>query len=222
VRTRDIDEAMAVLADTDSKYGYTVAWLDCLARGAQLGRSVVTSGDFARRSDLPARDRRDPLAFRPKARLNAPDIFPPGLLNRLYTVALANEAWVPEGAAPPGGGDSDDRDLLPPASTASPNWNRVYGPGGFAAVPVRRPVRRGAGLAPRARADKPGPRPVLRDRAQALRAPADEGCLSFPMPGWTLALDFPTRTPGLAGPAGLLDDRWSPQAEGSTWRRIQG
>ena len=33
----------------------------------------------------------------------------------------------------------------------------------------------------------------------------DEGLLSFPMAGWTLALDFPARTPGLAGLFGSLD-----------------
>src|SRR6266704_2467087 len=45
VRTADIDETMAVLAEHDTSYGYTVAWSDSLARGARLGRSVVTSGD---------------------------------------------------------------------------------------------------------------------------------------------------------------------------------
>ncbi|MGH3305917.1 MAG: FAD-binding oxidoreductase, partial [Streptosporangiaceae bacterium] len=47
IRAADLDEAMSCLAEADGRYGYTVAWLDCLARGRHLGRSVVTSGDFA-------------------------------------------------------------------------------------------------------------------------------------------------------------------------------
>ena len=74
VRTDDIDEAMAYLAESDHRYAYTVAWLDCLARGKHLGRSVITSGNFARLADLAPKDRLSPLAFRPAARLRRPEI----------------------------------------------------------------------------------------------------------------------------------------------------
>src|SRR6516165_2404998 len=67
VRTADIDETMPTLAEHDRAYGYTVAWSDSLARGARLGRSVITSGDFAEPGDLPGGA--DPFAFRPGARL---------------------------------------------------------------------------------------------------------------------------------------------------------
>src|ERR1700722_20029232 len=92
VRTADVDETMAVLAEHDRAYGYTVAWSDSLARGASLGRSVVTSGDFAEPGDLGQGEQADPFAFRPGARLGVPAAFPPGLINR-YTVAAGNEAW---------------------------------------------------------------------------------------------------------------------------------
>src|ERR1700722_1121743 len=92
VRTAGIDQTMAVLAEHDARFGYTVAWSDSLARGAGLGRSVVTSGDFAEPGDLSPADARDPFAFRPGARLGVPPGVPPGLINR-YTVALANEAY---------------------------------------------------------------------------------------------------------------------------------
>ena len=61
VRTADIDETMAVLAEHDQKYGYTVAWSDSTARGKALGRSVITSGDFAAVDDLPQAERSGPV-----------------------------------------------------------------------------------------------------------------------------------------------------------------
>ncbi|HYZ55345.1 MAG TPA: FAD-binding oxidoreductase, partial [Streptosporangiaceae bacterium] len=129
VRTADIDETMAVLAEHDRAYGYTVAWSDCLARGARLGRSVITSGDFAVLADLPAHDKADPFAFRPGARLGLPDRFPPGLINR-YTVALANEAYYRKAPRRREGELQTIGSFFHPLD-AIRNWNRAYGPGGF-------------------------------------------------------------------------------------------
>jgi decaprenylphospho-beta-D-ribofuranose 2-oxidase len=199
VKTRDIDETMAVLAEHDKKYGYTVAWSDDLARGGSLGRSVITSGDFAALGDLSEGRRANPFAFDPRARLAAPPAFPPGLMNR-YSIRLANAAWYAKAPR------HREHELQTISQFFHPldgirNWNRVYGPGGFRQYQYVMPF--GAEAAVR----------KSFEMVSAHRAPsfvtvlkrfgkADPGLLSFPAPGWTLALDFPARTPGL-GP--LLD-----------------
>jgi len=199
VKTRDIDETMAVLAEHDKKYGYTVAWSDDLARGGSLGRSVITSGDFATRDDLDEGQRANPFAFDPRARLTAPRAFPPGLMNR-YSIRLANAAW--HAKAP----RHREHELQTISQFFHPldgirNWNRVYGPGGFRQYQYVVPFGAEAAVRKSFEMVSAHPAPsfvtVLKRFGQA-----DPGLLSFPAPGWTLALDFPARTPGL-GP--LLD-----------------
>jgi decaprenylphospho-beta-D-ribofuranose 2-oxidase len=199
VRTPDLDATMACLAETDDRYGYTVAWSDCLARGAALGRSVITSGDFAEPGDLPRRARRDPLAFGPASRVGAPPVMPGGLVSR-HTVALLNEAWYRKAPRRRAGEIQSIGAFFHPLDGIR-NWNRCYGPAGFVqyqyVVPfgqedvVRRSFER-----------------ISQERAPSFVTvlkrfgPPSPGLLSFPIAGWTLALDFPAATPGLAG---LLD-----------------
>jgi decaprenylphospho-beta-D-ribofuranose 2-oxidase len=202
VRTGDIDETMAYLAATDDRYGYTVAWTDCLARGGQLGRSVITSGDFAAVSDLAPWDQRDPLVFRPGGRLSAPAVFPSGLLNS-RTVGLANEAYYRRAPRRLDAQIQTIGQFFHPLDAVR-NWNRVYGPAGFRqyqfVVPFGQEqlVRRALERISAARA--PSFVTVLKRFG-----PADPGLLSFPLAGWTLALDFPARTPGLDGLLDQLD-----------------
>jgi decaprenylphospho-beta-D-ribofuranose 2-oxidase len=203
VRTPNLDDAMAYLEATDDQFGYTVAWLDCLATGASLGRSVITSGDFAGLDELPAPDRRDPLAFRPVARIGAPAACPPGLINR-YTVAAANEVWYRKAPRRRVGELQTIGAFFHPLDGFR-NWNRAYGPAGFRqyqyAVPAGQDaaVRRSVEMISAARA--PSFVTVLKRFGAA-----SPGYLSFPIEGWTLALDFPARTPGLAGLLIRLDE----------------
>jgi decaprenylphospho-beta-D-ribofuranose 2-oxidase len=200
VRTADIDETMAVLAEHDRRYGYTVAWTDSLARGRGLGRSIITSGDFAEPGDLTAKESADPFAFDPRARLGAPPAFPPGLINR-YTVRFANEAWYRKAPRLREGELQTIGQFFHPLDGIR-NWNRVYGPGGFRQYQYVVPfeahdaVRRSFELV------SSHPAPSFVTVLKRFGA-ADPGLLSFPAPGWTLALDFPARTPGL-GP--MLDE----------------
>jgi decaprenylphospho-beta-D-ribofuranose 2-oxidase len=199
VRTADIDETMAVLAEHDKKYGYTVAWSDDLATGRSLGRSIITSGDFAALADLPSRRQADPFAFDPRARLGVPGVFPPGLMNQ-YSIRLANTAWYRKAPRLREGELQTISQFFHPLDGIR-NWNRVYGPGGFRQYQYVMPfgaeaaVRRSFEMVSAHRA--PSFVTVLKRFGEG-----NAGLLSFPSPGWTLALDFPARTPGL-GP--LLD-----------------
>jgi decaprenylphospho-beta-D-ribofuranose 2-oxidase len=200
VRTADIDETMAVLTEHDHRFGYTVAWCDSLARGGSTGRSAVTSGDFATVDDLPGPERDRPYEFQPRARVGLPPGFPPGLINR-HTVGLANQAWYRKAPRLRTGELQTIGQFFHPLDGIR-NWNRVYGPGGFRQYQYVLPfgaeaaVRRSVELVSAARA--PSFVTVLKRFG-----PGDPGFLSFPMAGWTLALDFPARTPGLCG---LLDE----------------
>src|SRR5207249_4200803 len=91
-RARDLDDVLQRMESGDDNYRYSVAWIDCLARGASLGRSVLTRGDHATVDQLRGRRRKDPLVFSGRSLLAAPPWVPNGLLNPL-TVAAFNEMW---------------------------------------------------------------------------------------------------------------------------------
>ncbi len=203
VRTAGIDETMEYLSATDQNYDYTVAWTDCLAGGSALGRSVVTSGSFASVGDLPVRERGKPFAFKASGLVGAPPVFPVGVINR-RTVAVLNEAYFRKAPRRRIGELQTVGQFFHPLDGIK-NWNRVYGPAGF---------RQYQYVVPFAAGD------VVRrslERISSLRAPSfvtvlkrfgagDPGLLSFPMPGWTLALDFPARTPWLSQLLAELDE----------------
>jgi decaprenylphospho-beta-D-ribofuranose 2-oxidase len=191
---------MAVLAEHDSKYGYTVAWSDDLATGRHLGRSIITSGDFATLDDLDSAQRSNPYQFDPRARLAAPGVLPPGLMNR-YSIRLANAAWYLK--AP----KVREHELQTISQFFHPldgirNWNRVYGPGGFRQYQYVMPLRAEAAVRRSFEMVSAHPAPSFVTVLKRF-GKADPGLLSFPAEGWTLALDFPARTRGL-GP--LLDE----------------
>ncbi len=201
-RTADLDALMTRMVGSDRDYRYAVAWVDCLARGRHLGRSVVEFAEHARRTDLP-KSPKQPLGFRPFDRGAAPPWAPSGLLNR-WTVAAFNELWYrrapkrAEGELVPAGW------FFHPLDAVS-GWNRIYGRRGFVQYQLAVPdaavetVRRAIELLSSARA------------ASFLAVlkrfgPGNLGPLSFPQAGWTLALDVPANAPGLAALLDHLDE----------------
>ena len=95
-RARNLDDCMALMESGDADYRYSVAWIDCLASGGNLGRSVLTRGDHAAIAELGPEPQSDPLRFAPKTVASMPTWCPPGLLRR-STVARLQRVLVPEG-----------------------------------------------------------------------------------------------------------------------------
>ncbi|GGV78015.1 FAD-binding oxidoreductase [Streptomyces massasporeus] len=202
-RATDLDDLMARLAATDHRYRYSVAWIDLLARGAATGRAVLTRGDHAPLDALPARLRRDPLAFRTPRLPATPEMLPEGLLSRT-TVGLFNELWYRKAPRARTGRLQRISPFFHPLDGV-PHWNRVYGRGGFVQYQfvvgygredaLRRIVRR---ISERR---CPSFLAVLKRFGES-----DPGWLSFPVPGWTLALDIPAGLPGLGAFLDELDE----------------
>ena len=177
-----------------------MAWIDCLARGATLGRSLVTRGDFMARDSLPARLSHEPLRPAPAGRLTVPADAPSVLLNQPRSVSSTPSTYrlgrTRGGVRPV----HFDPFFFPLDRIGA--WNRLYGRSGFVQYQCMLPEAVStAGIT------------VLLERVAAagrgsflavlkLLGSGGEGLLSFSMEGYTLALDFPMRPGTLA----LLDD----------------
>ncbi|CAM5460074.1 FAD-binding oxidoreductase [Streptomyces canus] len=210
-RARDLDDLMARLTATDHQYRYSVARVDLLARGSATGRAVLTRGDHAPLEALgtPAllaggtRARRHPLAFGTSRFPAPPPFLPEGLLTST-TVGLFNELWYRKAPRARTGRLQRISAFFHPLD-AVPHWNRIYGRGGLVqyqfVVPqgqeeaLRRIVRRVC-------EQRCPPFPAVLKRF----GDADPGWLSFPVPGWTLALDIPAGLPGLGALLDALDE----------------
>jgi decaprenylphospho-beta-D-ribofuranose 2-oxidase len=198
-RCVDLDDLLQRMAEGDHRYTYSVAWIDCLARGSSLGRSVLTRGWSATRAQLPSRSRDHALDFRPKQLAVVPPVFPSGLLSRA-TVAAFNEAWYRKAPRERRGEIQSIAAFFHPLDAVA-QWNRIYGPRGFLQYQFVVPF--GAEDALRRCIE------MLSDAGQASFLAVlkrfgqpSPGHLSFPTPGWTLALDVPI---GAAILGGLLD-----------------
>ena len=198
----DLEEAMA-LFEASSDWPFSVAWMDCLARGAKLGRALLMRGAFLEREALPPRFASDPLRPAPNGRLRVPCDAPSALLNRL-AVGLFNELCYRSGRMRPRVRTVHFDPFFFPLDRIEA-WNRLYGRKGFVQYQCVLPKSGSAAgisaLLQRIAASEHGAfLAVLK-----LFGPAGDGFLSFPMEGYTLALDFPLR-PGVLALLDALDE----------------
>ncbi|GMO34577.1 FAD-binding oxidoreductase [Bradyrhizobium sp. TM233] len=188
ISASDLDAAMRALEAGDAAT-YSVAWIDCVARGRDLGRSLIYLGEHAGRGELA--EGADVFPLGKESRLSVPVDLPSMALNRT-SVRAFNELYYRMGARRAGA--SHVVSLYPyffPLDSISA-WNRIYGKRGF--------------LQHQCVIPQAGARAVLGDILDRVARRGDasflavlkklgqgDGILSFPLPGYTLALDFPVK-----------------------------
>ena len=193
-RFGDLDGLMSTMRATDHLYPYSVAWVDCNPHHGGLGRSVMTRGDHAPADALSPRFRARPLALPGTARLRVPFRPPVSLVGR-STARAFNELWFRKAPRREFGALVPLTTFLHPLDAVA-DWNLLYGPSGFVQYQFVVPPDQGdvvrTAISMMAASRVPSTMAVLKRFGEG-----DPGPLSFPMEGWTLALDFPV------GPAGL-------------------
>ncbi|MBW3662258.1 MAG: FAD-binding oxidoreductase [Actinobacteria bacterium] len=203
-RASDLDDLMARMVSGDERYRYSVAWIDLLAAGAALGRSVLTRGDHVSVDALPTLQRDEPLAFDPQELISAPPWMPPKLLNRL-TIRAFNGAWYRKAPRERRGEIQTIPAFFHPLDAVA-GWNRMYGSRGFLQYQFVVPDAAAEDL--RAIVEELSRAQVASFLAVLKRfGAANPGPLSFPAPGWTLALDLPVGDRRLAPMLERFDDR---------------
>lgn len=189
----NLDAALGIFEDHRSRYA--VAWFDCLGRGASLGRSIVMLGDHAEPGDLNASQATAPFDTPRRRPKKVPMDAPVWALNR-YTLRAFNEVYYRVHAARAGWSVVDWDSYFYPLD-AILDWNRIYGRRGFAQYQVVLPLAQArAGLTALLNAiSGAGAGSFL---AVLKRLGPESGPMSFPMEGYTLALDFPVNDPVMA------------------------
>lgn len=186
-RARNLDDCLVTMEESDDRYDYSVAWIDGLTTGKSMGRSVLMRGNHAAAAELPARIR-EPLAAPDVAQRNLFLDLPTGTLNRL-TIKFFNSLYYTGHPTSPRKLVSLEQFFYPLDSILQ--WNRMYGKRGFVQYQIALPQAGG----------REGLRTILDRLARSGRASflavlkrfgdAGKGLLSFPLRGYTLALDIP-------------------------------
>ncbi|HMR94432.1 MAG TPA: FAD-binding oxidoreductase [Microthrixaceae bacterium] len=198
-RATDLDAVMSLMVDGDDAYDYSVAWIDVMAKGRHLGRSVLDRGRFATRDEVLASGNSRPRDYSTHMLPSPPDVLPSGLINK-FTARAFNELWFRKSPVRRRDSLMGIEQFFHPLDMVA-EWNRVYGRRGFLQWQYVVPDEAGefvrSSLERIAAAGLPSFLAVLKRMGTS-----NPGHLSFPMSGWTLAFDAPVA----AGMGGLFDE----------------
>ncbi len=207
-RACNLDAVLSMMEGATSQY--SVAWIDATAAGAALGRGIVDTADHADSPDPASPDPASPdralaghsVGYRRGPRRRAPAM--PVSLVTPRTARTLNSLWYRK--APPVRTTLTDLATYFSPLDSVQGWNHLVGPEGLIQYEFVVPV---------------GAESVLSTALEAVQASncapflgtlrrfgvASGGPLSFPVPGWCLAIDMPAGRPNLGAVLHALDMR---------------
>ncbi len=178
VKAKNLAHALELLEKYESTT-YSVAWIDCLSTGENLGRSILMVGEHSEQGALKAGK---------KSLLNIPVKLPGFLLNQ-FSIQAFNFLYYHKVLKEYSEHHIHYEPFFYPLDGIH-NWNNMYGKGGF--TQYQFVIPKAAGL--------DGMTEILDRIAQSKRGSflavlktfgkGNDNYLSFPMEGYTLALDF--------------------------------
>lgn len=188
IKAENLDEIFKLFEESED-WTYTVAWIDCLQKGKNIGRSILMRGEHALKLELPKKIVQDPLKLKPKFSPTVPFYFPSFVLNKL-SVKIFNWFYYKKQSKKMVKNFVDYETFFYPLDVIN-DWNKIYGKAGFIQYQMVIPKDRG----------KEGMSKILETIANSgngsflavLKLFGKNNPMaynSFPMEGYTLALDF--------------------------------
>ena len=203
IKAENLDEIFKLFDESES-WTYNVAWIDCLQTGKNIGRSIMMRGEHAFKHELPKKFQQNPLRLKQKFIPKVPFYFPDFMLNK-WSVKLFNYLYYSKQQKKEVKNFVDYETFFYPLDVVN-DWNKIYGKKGFIQYQMVIPKEKG----------KAGMKKILETIAKSgngsflavLKLFGKENPLaynSFPLEGYTLALDFKVN-PKLAKLVSDLDE----------------
>ena len=171
---------------TSAEFDHSVAWIDLISTGSRTGRGIFETGDHDTVETVDGRD----SSYAVRTIANIPTRFPSRILNRTSGKAynalryfLASEGKSNRSVS--------ISDFMHPLDRIG-NWNRLYGPTGFIQWQVAIPEQSENILIDLVNSISVSEIPAFLGVLKKF-GPANKSPLSFPIQGWTLAVDFPAK-----------------------------
>ena len=188
IKAENLDEIFKLFDESES-WTYNVAWIDCLKKDKNLGRSIMMRGEHAFKHELAKNLQENPLKLKKGSAPSIPFYFPNFVLNNL-TVKLFNLLYYSKQRKKEVKSFVHYETFFYPLDIIN-DWNRIYGKKGFIQYQMVIPKEKG----------KEGMKKILETIAKSGNGSFlavlklfgknnPEAYNSFPMEGYTLALDF--------------------------------